>query len=196
MDDGNEWLIACNIVVAVLTVGSFVFSIFAFRKSGKRFELRHAERESTMRWYSETMDCLMALKFGISSEKGFDKTPHLAKLSSLVEQGRFFFPNRLDGTGTEKPSAYRGTRDIALDMLVFYLRIFEKPDANARIRHLESIERTFTSRVFDIVNPREYNRQAEKETQAPPKSRPDEATELRDFLASDPSGSDFWNDLY
>jgi hypothetical protein len=190
----ETWLVVCNIVVAVLTVGSFVFSIFAFRKSGKRFELSHAERESMMRWYSETMDCLMALKFGISSDKDFDKTPDMGKLSSLVEQGRFFFPNRLDGSGAEKPSAYRGTRDIGLDMLVYYLRICERPDANARIRYLESIERTFTSRVFDVMNPREYNRQAEKATFLKP--RPDETTELGDFLDFDLSKGDFWNSLY
>lgn len=53
----------------------WLFRFLDIRVSEIREKIRaETQRESTMRWYSETMDCLMALKFGISSEKGFDKT--------------------------------------------------------------------------------------------------------------------------
>lgn len=184
-------LIICNIAVALAAAASLLLSIITYRNSGRKLELTHAERESVMRWYSETMDCLMLLKSRISSGDPFDKTACLAKLSSLIEQGRLFFPNNLDGTGKGKPSAYRGTRDIALDMLVYYYDICMMPDARFRISHLETLERKFTSRVFDVVNPREYNSQTAKTTFVKPV--PDERAILKEFLASDPSKNDFWN---
>lgn len=182
--------IICNIAVAIIAGASLVLSIVAYRNSGRKLELTQTEREPRMRWYSETMDCLMSLKFGISSGGQFDKTAGLAKLSSLIEQGRLFFPNKDDGTGRRKPSAYRGTRDVALDMLVYYYDICEMPNARAKVPHLESLERAFTSRIFDVMSPREYNTQAAKTTFMKP--GPDERKVLDDFLASDPSKNDFW----
>ncbi len=54
------------------------------------------------------------------------KMKKLSKLSSLIEQGRFYFPNidRGDGFGKDKPSAYQGYRNIVLDTLVYLYQIF------------------------------------------------------------------------
>jgi hypothetical protein len=184
--------IICDVVLAVMALASVIISIIAICKSGRKFELTHAERESLMKWYSETMDCLMALKIRISLEEPFDKASYLSKLSSLIEQGRFFFPNELEGTGAGKPSAYRGMRDQALDALVFFFQICENEDAKARIKYLDNLERKFTSRVFDKLNPREYNKQMGKNTFLGLGSE-NKAT-LDKFLQSDPSNDEFWLD--
>jgi len=187
----SSWGIAGFVTSTVISIIAVVVSIIISLSSRRKFELTHAERDSMMRWYAETADCLMALRYGISSRDGFDKTPQIARLSSLIEQGRFFFPNKPTGQGKDKPSAYQGTRDLALDTLVFYLEICQMPDANSKIPYLENLERAFTSRVFDAEDPRGYNRQACKSTYLKPWS--DDSKALQEFLEIDPSSNGFWD---
>lgn len=79
----------------------------------------------------------------------------LAKLSSLIESGRFYFPNidRKDGFGKQKPIAYQGYRNVILDFLVYEYQLFEKDDYVQYLKHAESLQRLFTSYVFQYLEP-------------------------------------------
>jgi hypothetical protein len=113
-----------------------------------------------MEWYSETIEVLFLLKFktkkDVVDEKSF--TENLSKLSSLIERGRFFFPNidKKNGFGNEKPTAYRGYRNLALDFLVASYNLFYDPQN--RINNLdqaEQLSRHFTSIIFEVIRPKE-----------------------------------------
>ena len=81
----------------------------------------------------------------------------LAHLSSLIEQGRFMFPNieKGDGFGAEKPPAYQGYRNLALDFLVASYNLLRDPPSDEGRVKLELLQRHFTSVVYEIVRPKE-----------------------------------------
>jgi hypothetical protein len=81
----------------------------------------------------------------------------LCALSSLIEQGRFYFPNihRGDDFGAEKPIAYRGYRNLALDFLVASYNVLKEPSSARRHENSELLQRYFTSIVFEVVRPSE-----------------------------------------
>lgn len=75
-------------------------------------------------------------------------------LSALIEEGRFYFPNiRPDEFGVEKPLAYRGYRNIALDFLVASYNLHHKPISQSTRAQAKALQRQFTSVVFDIIRP-------------------------------------------
>ncbi|MCL2165083.1 MAG: hypothetical protein FWH55_12015 [Oscillospiraceae bacterium] len=97
----------------------------------------------------------------LAGSGSFAKEEALAKLSALVEVGRFYFPNKLEkhlSREAEKDSAYQGHRDVALDYLVFTYVICKSGEDIEHVDHLRKLSRLFTSRVFDALNPREHNR--------------------------------------
>ncbi|MEY4707919.1 MAG: hypothetical protein RJB58_1642 [Pseudomonadota bacterium] len=84
----------------------------------------------------------------------------IAQLSSLIDQGRFFFENEAHPTfGAEKPLAYRGYRPILLDHLVFthdYLKETSFPDASGNedaCKELWELRREFVSELQRIIEP-------------------------------------------
>ncbi|MCL2401427.1 MAG: hypothetical protein FWC90_02150, partial [Oscillospiraceae bacterium] len=118
----------------------------------------------------------------------------LAKLSALIEQGRFYFPNvdKGDGFGNDKPSAYAGYRDIALEFLVYSYGTVQRKNAHKYIRHLEQLQRLFTSRIFNILKPQKHNRQINKHT----KISMNDGMSLEDFLDQDVDNLNYFISLY
>jgi hypothetical protein len=82
-----------------------------------------------------------------------------ARLSALIDRGRFFLPNESqDEVGTDKPEAYRGLRHPALDALVAAERVLGG-DADVskfgdRKTALIAMRREFVSIVQPILEPR------------------------------------------
>jgi hypothetical protein len=153
-----------------IALGALAISIFAmviaFITSTKKYELTMAQRSELLAWHKETVTHLIRFREYIAAKVEFNKTDYLSQLSALIEQGRFFFPNieSKDGYGDKKPSAYRGLRDVTLDFLVYSFNIFRKDDAENYIYHLDHLQRLFTSRMFDILQPRKYNKLVNKFT--------------------------------
>ncbi|WP_426702285.1 hypothetical protein ACPPVV_04545 [Rhodanobacter sp. Col0626] len=81
----------------------------------------------------------------------------LACLSSLIEQGRFYFPNIVQNSyGASKPAAYRGYRNLALDFLVeFYNIVTHAAQDESDRNSLTTLQRYFTSIVFQVVRPKD-----------------------------------------
>ena len=167
--------------LSIFAIALSVFSIFWSTRS-KRYELDSVYRKEMISWYSDVTELLNALRDDISLGAAQDLKAKLAKLSAFIDQGRFYFPNIIkdENYGKEKPAAFRGHRDITLDLLVAYYDIARREDADAHRKHLIDLQRFFTSRVFDRLQPRDFIKRAGKFTSI----KTDEEYSLEAFLTS------------
>ncbi len=110
-----------------------------------------------MKWYAET---ILVLK-GLCVKEDFDnpekRACELARLSALIERGRFYFPNvnKNDGFGVQKPEAYQGYRLVPLDYLVYSYNLHSEPDFRKNLVYAERLMRGFTSEVYKVARPRD-----------------------------------------
>ena len=84
------------------------------------------------------------------------------KLSTLIDQGRFFLPNEApDEHGQYKPPAYRGYRPPSLSRLVASFKMLEKFDSASLTQngdlHLQlwELRKEFVSEIQKVLDPRE-----------------------------------------
>ena len=107
-------------LLSLLVSTSLAFMYVRDRRHAK-FSIETDHVTQLLAWYAEVIGVLVRLKESISvSALAGNRPEDLATLSALIERGRFFFPNidRGNGFGEEKPPAYRGYRNLALDFLV------------------------------------------------------------------------------
>lgn len=150
-----------NLISLLSLTFTAIISLFYFRdRKHIKFQLSNDYSKQIMEWYSETIEILFLLRFKVKSndidEVLFNE--YLSKLSALIERGRFFFPNvdKNDGFGTEKPPAYKGYRNLALDFLVASYRLFnDTKRRQAKLDQAEQLSRYFTSIIFEIIRPKE-----------------------------------------
>ncbi|MFH0736529.1 MAG: hypothetical protein V1773_18050 [bacterium] len=133
------------------------------------FRLNIDYSKQIMDWYAETVYVLKLLKL-LTEKDGTQDNLYiepLAKLSALIDRGRFIFPNidKKDDFGKKKPLAFRGYRNVALDFLVASYSIYNNPqNRKKRIAQAEELSRFFSSIVFDVVRPTDNLRQIKKIT--------------------------------
>ena len=134
-----------------------IIALVAMTKS-KKYELTKSQRSEILEWYEKCVEILIFLRLALKTGNDVDMTLHLAKLSALIENGRFYFPNvdKKDSHGEDKPSAYQGWRQRILDFLVYSFIFFESRNASNCITQLETLQREFTSELFDILSPRKH----------------------------------------
>lgn len=150
-------LVASGIAVA--------FSYFSFRQT--KFRTEDDYIKNLLDWHYDVVMVLIKLRHGVDSVSEIDKIADLAKLSSLIECGRFFFPNidKGDGYGKDKPTAFQGYRNLALDFLVASYNILKgETSHNEKKRKLSMMQRNFTSIIFEIVIPENRLKQLKKLT--------------------------------
>lgn len=154
----SDWIAIISLVIAVIALGYSILS------NTKKYELTYQYYNDILNWHNEVVETLIALIY--ASEHDNDKSPHLIKLSSLIEKGRFYFPNidKKDGFGKNKPCAYRGYRNVILDFLVFEYQIFEKDNSKTYVKHAESLQRLFTSHIFQYLKPEEQSKKIKRHT--------------------------------
>jgi len=139
-------------------VVSIVLAIFYLRdRSRAAFELESHYSDSLLSWHASVVDVLVRLRSLPRPVESDGHRQDLASLSSLIEQGRFYFPNidRQDRFGEEKPAAYRGYRNLALDFLVSSFNLLHDEPSNERDADANMLQRYFTSVVFEVVRPLE-----------------------------------------
>jgi len=103
-----------------------------------------------MGWYSEVIEVIMLLKLNLKSRNRINAN-ELAKLSSLIERGRFFFSNfdKSGSYGCTKPIAYRGYRNLALDFLVALYNLYSNPRHSGKdVSNANILCQHFTSIIF------------------------------------------------
>jgi hypothetical protein len=158
----KEWL---SVISLALSLFAIMYSLIT---NTKRYELKTAHRKEILNWYNATNEVLIDLKINVASKNlsKENKINLLSKLSSKIDLGRFYFPNidKGDNYGKEKPQAYKGYRNLILDLLVFSYRLFERDDSNNYLKHAEILQRYFTSFVFEILNPQKHIEETKKYT--------------------------------
>jgi hypothetical protein len=146
-----------EIVVAIISlVVSVVLAIYYFRdRKRAAFELESQYSEELMDWHAAVVEVLVRLRDLCRPIEELEHRSDLAHLSSLIEQGRFYFPNidRKDGFGSDKPAAYRGYRNLALDFLVASYNVLQEASSKQRNEEALLLQRYFTSIVFEVVRP-------------------------------------------
>lgn len=107
-------------------------------------------------WHNKVIDVLMRFRHLHRQQQSTEFQEDLACLSSLIEQGRFYFPNLVQNKfGANKPAAYRGYRNLALDFLVeFYVIVNHSSYDKSDLSLLSQLQRYYTSIVFQIVRPK------------------------------------------
>lgn len=180
----SDYIALSSLLISIIAI------IFSILTNTKKYELTSSQRSEMLDWYQETVEILILIRLSIVEGTETNKTENLAKLSALIECGRFYFPNvdKGDSYGDQKPSAYKGYRDITLEFLVYSYEIFHMEDAKKYLKHLEQLQRLFTSRVFDVLSPQNYNKHVKKYTMIPM----DKGISAIDYLKSDPANFKFF----
>lgn len=184
----------------LISLGSLLIALAAFTYSylsnTKKYELTSQYRIEVLTWYEKTIELLILLR-SIAKDQNANQSLReecLAKLSSQIEIGRFYFPNvdKYDGFGDEKPSAYKGYRNLMLEFLVMSYQIFAKQDAYRYVKHAEELQRHFTSHLFEVLDPRQYLKHTKKYTE---KAFSKDFC-IEDFIEQDPDNIRIIYDIY
>ena len=153
-----------NIIAAVT---STIAAVYTLVTNTKKYELTENYRCELMEWYKlvvqNMIEVIHLCEMNIINANEFrtEKVKMLSQLSSLMEIGRFYFPNVLknDSFGSEKPKAYQGYRHINLEFIIcFYDIVKQKDISKDDIGQLWDLEREFTSFMFDMIKPRKRNK--------------------------------------
>lgn len=159
---------ASDIIALVSIVISVIAFLYTYFTNTKKYELLSAYRLEVLSWYGTTIDVLSQLIQLSRSKKLTDETRAslLSTLSSQIEKGRFYFPNvdKNDNFGANKPLAFQGYRNIALDFLVFTYNIFKKDDSEKYVKHAIELQKHFTSYIFETIDPNHFIHQTGKIT--------------------------------
>lgn len=152
----SESNMVANIIAGLSLLLSISLAIFYFRdRRHVKYQVENEYVNGLLKWHGEVVTTLVKLRLTHSESQTTKPNNDLALLSALIEQGRFFFPNidRSDDFGHEKPPAYRGYRNLALDFLVASYNLFNGKVSKAALKKSEILQRHFTSLVFEIVRP-------------------------------------------
>jgi hypothetical protein len=154
--------ISASLASNIIALGSLLVSgIVAYRQFRDRdhaaISLQMTYLGELMKWYAETILVLKELCAPPDFEDGERRARQLARLSALIERGRFYFPNvdKKDGFGLQKPQAYQGYRLVPLDYLVYSYNLHSKMDFQTHLAQAEKLMRGFTSEVYKVARPRD-----------------------------------------
>jgi hypothetical protein len=154
----SDWIAVISLSISVIAL------IYSFISNTKKYELTYQYYNDILIWHNQVIEVLTSLKLNDTNDEL--KKQMLVKLSSLIESGRFYFPNidRKDGFGKQKPIAYQGYRNVILDFLVYEYQLFEKDDYKQYLKHAEILQRFFTSYVFQYLEPSKQKKKIHKNT--------------------------------
>lgn len=144
-----------NLVAYFSLVVSGTLAIFYIRdRSRAKYAIENEYSNQLLFWHASVVEVLISLCSASRHGEDEMKNSLLIRLSSLIEQGRFYFPNINSGDyGTEKPPAYRGYRNVALDFLVASYNLHHKKYSAHTENQANHLQRLFTSVVFEVVRP-------------------------------------------
>lgn len=158
----SDWISIASLLIALIAMG------YSWLSNTKKYELTDVYRKELLLWYEETLSILIRLRF-LTEQGCLDhevKCKLLAELSTQIDLGRFYFPNvdKKDGLGSHKPAAFRGHRHVALEFLVFSYDLFLEDNAASHLKDALELQRHFTSYIFRVLKPSEFNNQIKKNT--------------------------------
>jgi len=163
-----------NDLVALTSLGVALYSVVRTRNAERRmkelseFSLRLSEKSVEREWALQCCDALVEglhlvdrPETPVTEERLLDVQ---IRLSSLIDQGRWLFPNTHEQQyGNAKSEAYRGFRQKVLDHLVEAYNVLKDTGAQRPSRDaLEHIKRNFVTEVQTILETRERQNQLEQ----------------------------------
>lgn len=172
----SDWIAIISITIAFVAL---IYSIFT---NTKKYELTYQYYNDILQWHNDVVETLIFLR--TSSFNDTNRKNSLSKLSMLIEQGRFYFPNvnKKDGFGKNKPQAYQGYRNVILDFLIYSYKLFLRNDYEKYSEHAIELQRLFTSYVFQYLNPKHRRKQVKGKTYI----KNDDELTIDDFLKKSP----------
>ena len=159
------------IAIVVVIVTSTVAAVYTLVTNTKKYELTENYRCELMEWYKlvvlNMIEIIHFYEIRIidSCELKNQKVKLLSQLSSLIEIGRFYFPNVIKGDsfGSKKPTAYQRSRHVNLEFIICFYNIAKQNSISKYdIHRLWGLEREFTSFMFDMIKPRNRNKEYSK----------------------------------
>jgi hypothetical protein len=169
----EQQIALASALVSMLAAGaSGFFSLRALRAQGLANRLqvasvRHQYFLELRKWADETCDALSEAAHLCDVDPAqftcpsFFERQHesLSRLSSLIDRGRWFFPNeRHDETGVQKDPAYRGERHAVLDSVVSVYDIVKRMEWHKTLAPavpaIWKWRRLFVSEVQSVLDPR------------------------------------------
>lgn len=175
------------VTIAIAVIGG----IYAIITNTKKFELTENYKQELLSWYSRVVTLMVRIihycEYNVFTDNKMytsEKIDLLSQLSSLTEEGRFYFPNvvKNDKFGDEKPSAYRGYRHITLEFLLYFYQIAKESNCKDYISVMWKLEREFTSVIFDMIEPRKGNLRYSKYLEI---TIPEDQS-IEDYMSKDP----------
>lgn len=122
--------------------------------------------QAVQRWAEEVCHTISESRHLVGRGDAFasQRIRQMARLSSLIDTGRWYFPNtHSDIVGSEKELAFRGLRQPVLDYVVYAYRALESDWAEAAIREeLVSCQRQFVSDIQRVIDPRRRENEIEQ----------------------------------
>ncbi|KIY40530.1 hypothetical protein TZ03_10260 [Pseudomonas sp. 10-1B] len=140
-----------SILSLILASGTAYFLIKDRRQA--RYQLKETFIKDLLAWHNEVVVLLVRLgTYGVYVDRR-DKQHDLCLLSAAIEQGRFLFPNIIegDGFGAGKPLAYRGYRNLTLEFLIGAYAACNQDPIDSEL--CEKYRRLFTSMVYEVIGP-------------------------------------------
>ncbi len=142
--------------ISIISVTVSVLSLlYTFISNRDKFMISSIERKSILEWYEKTNKILVYMKKSAQQNHPIEREV-LNDLTSLIDIGRFYFPNNKDNIGLDKPIAYRGHRSQVLDLLVYAYEIGHSEQPIHFQDHLVVLQREFTSEIFKVLKPHKY----------------------------------------
>lgn len=172
--------ISLNDLLPLVSLGIAVYSMIRTMRTEKRMKqltelsLRFSEKSIEREWATRGCDALVEAFHLMEhpAPRADDRLMDLRiRLSSLVDQGRWLFPN--DETtpfGQTKNAAYRGFRAKVLDHLVRVYQLLETPSPGpAAQKMIDHHKRAFVTDVQTILDTRLRERHLENLALSTPK---------------------------
>lgn len=146
-----------NLLAFLAFVISAAVAFFNIRdRRHVKYQIASDYTNQLLLWHSQVVEVLTELRINPTELEPARRAKLLVMLSALIEQGRFYFPNiKPSEYGQDKPPAYRGYRNIALDFLVASFNLHHKSYTERSLSQAFRLQRLFTSVVFEIVRPPE-----------------------------------------
>ncbi|MGP1273811.1 MAG: hypothetical protein ACQRW7_00170 [Caulobacterales bacterium] len=161
------------IIAVVVSVFALCLSVFNFRA-----EFRIAWTKEVIGWARQVVSVLTEMEHDFSTAcgqslgvrpSGDRVRGQLARLSTLIDEGRFYFENNSDNDfGRDKPVAFRGYRPKLIDVLVRAYDSYRRALTNNEHDPSDTIrkrKRDFVSHVQEVINPVWFSKKAEFETE-------------------------------
>ncbi len=189
--DLNDWSNIASIVSSlVFGVGSALVSIIIFYRVSrpeKKYELENSYRQQILDWCFESSMLLVKMRLYIEEKEQRPPVEDLARLSALIDLGRFYFPNISTERGQYKPHAFQGIRDVIIDLLVWSYQVCYFNPLKKYTSHLIALQRYFISEVFFRLGKNDFLKSVEKFTGLKLKK----GVSLRQFLRVIPETDSF-----